>query len=303
MHHDVVDLKKWIQMFPLGTLRDEAKDYVLNRQKENPSYYPTKKSVTDHIALMQPGGEMITSPIHIAVVEQIRAEVFGKSVPDDRIATDNFVFSKGEPVRREITKVGGLPFWPKDARWPKRNGKPLIFVAQFCFMDSKDIIGALPGHILLIFADEDSINDQDAIGFHFEWMRFSESELVSKSDIPESEFTIPPCYGSILRTFDFPSSEEMFSKYKQPYLLPVIEGTKIGGVPRWIQGEEELPGRFLCALGSIHPKKGKPYPFLNSLKPISSNDFSDHGLMWGDVGSVYFFVETKGSVRAAIQCY
>jgi hypothetical protein len=299
MIHDEVDIERWIELFPLERLRKEGRDFVLARQKESPSNYPTKKALEDHIALMQPGGEQITGPFHIAVVEQIRREIFRSKTSADKVPTDVFVFSKGEPPRRDITKVGGLPYWPAKNPWPHRKQKRLTFIAQFLFVDSS--VGSLPGDVLLIFGN--SIHMDPAL-LHFEWVTCADTELISAAEIPKPEFDLPPCYGSIFRTFDYPESDELFQSFKAPWCLDVIEGTKIGGVPRWIQGEEIIPGRFLCALGSIFPHGRHPFPYLNQPSPMDLNSvLSNPGLMWGDVGSLYVFIDQWEKIHSVIQCY
>ena len=273
MFHERLDINKWTSIFSLQRLRDEDSD---------------------------PSGRSITSPDDIAIVEQIRAEVLGRELPSEKLPTDVFVFSEGEPARREITKVGGLPYWPKDKVWPERDGKPLTFIAQFNFMDSRDIIDQLPGDMLLMFGTQDAVRFMDSSLLYFEWINVSEVNLVSSNDIPAVELEVNPFYGSIHRTYDFPKSMDKFDNYKQSYLLDTIEGTKIGGAPRWIQWHEELPGRFLCALGSIHPSI-REFPFINHPKPFET--WFDKGLKWGDVGCVFMFIDQRGQVHSTIQCY
>ena len=107
--------------------------------------------------------------------------------------------------------------------------------------------------------------------------------------------------------------------YHQAWCVATIEGTKIGGIPRWIQGVENMPGRFLCALGSVHPvyEAGgairRPFPFTNVAGPFvrgrrvfrcgEEEIPADRLLMWGDVGSLYMFLDKKGAIRWTIQCY
>lgn len=56
------------------------------------------------------GGEDISSPFDLYSVEALRDRYqlrIGSPCP-----TDIFVWAEGEPTRREVTKVGGLPYWP-----------------------------------------------------------------------------------------------------------------------------------------------------------------------------------------------
>ena len=107
----------------------------------------------------------------------------------------------------------------------------------------------------------------------------------------------------------------------QSWCIAVIEGTKIVGVPRWIQRAEEIPGRFLCALGSVHPVYQtseddtihRPYPFTNFQGPFvrgrrvfragEEEIKDDRLLMWDDVGSLFLFLDNSGNIHWTIQSY
>src|SRR5262245_32788489 len=138
MAHQKFDIERWKGLFPLEKLRKEAKEFVEALRTEEPDRYESASDVEAHIKLMSPNGEIITSPRHLAVVEQLRTECLGsKYLPE--VPTDVFVFARGEPANRSVTKIGGLPFWPKERSWPTgKSGQPMSFVAQFCFADSMD---------------------------------------------------------------------------------------------------------------------------------------------------------------------
>ena len=44
---------------------------------------------------------------------------------------------------------GGDPRLPADVEWPTINKRPAVYLAQFCFRDSIDLVGDLPGDVLL----------------------------------------------------------------------------------------------------------------------------------------------------------
>ena len=177
--HAKVDLVRWTKLFPLDKLRQEARDFVTARQIENPANYKSPAAIEDHIKLMSPSGKRITSPFSIAIVEQLRAEGLANK-KYKTVQTDVMVFAKGEPEKREMTKVGGLPYWPVTKPWPTTtDGSPMTFVGQFCFADSRDLVGDLPGEVLLVFIDgkrmfEDSVR--------FEWMSLGDWPLIQNDD-------------------------------------------------------------------------------------------------------------------------
>src|SRR5262249_53652498 len=117
---------------------------------------PPQRLVDRRVFMMQGPGcwHMIVGPYIIAAQEQLRAERLAQSRPVNQVPVDLFVFCKGEPPRRDLTKIGGLPYWPARREWPRaESGAPMAFVAQINFADSRDITGTLPGDLLLVFGE------------------------------------------------------------------------------------------------------------------------------------------------------
>ncbi len=58
-------------------------------------------------------------PLPIAYVEQIRAELkkrggdLGEAIP-----VDLCIWNVGDTLKREVTKIGGVPYWPANEPWP-----------------------------------------------------------------------------------------------------------------------------------------------------------------------------------------
>ena len=71
MIHERFDIERWNRLFPLEKLRKEAKEFVEALRREEPERYESKSDVEDHIKLMSPSGEIVTSPRHLAIVEHI----------------------------------------------------------------------------------------------------------------------------------------------------------------------------------------------------------------------------------------
>lgn len=304
--HDRVDVQHWKSLYPLADLREQARRFVMQRKAEKPAEYPDQKSVQEHIDMMGPQAESITSPYDLAVTELLRDEAISGTVSSSLGKTtpvDVFVFSKGEPKNRAITKIGGLPYWPKARSWPKgEEGKPKTFVAQFCFADSADIAGKLPGDVLLVFGDaQKDVPYGASKNLRFFWEKLGQTNLVGRGDIPKTGGRLTPVYGSICRTVDYDPTA--FEKAGVDESLAIVDGTKIGGIPMWIQEPEDLPGRFLCALGSIQPEPERPYPWLNQAKAITSQSYDEGLLMWGDMGTLYLFIDDKGRIHCTWQCY
>ena len=86
------------------------------------------------------------------------------------VPVDIFLWSVRPPQKPFLTKLGGVPHRESAKAWPTaEDGKAYTFVAQFCFLDSKDIVSDnLPNDVMLIFfRDADGAWDPSAI--HVEW--------------------------------------------------------------------------------------------------------------------------------------
>jgi hypothetical protein len=285
--HPRFDLALFADVFSLARLRDRARKH----------------------AFLTPGGPIITSPFHLTMVELLRHEVLGATVPANATPVDVFVFGAGEPPAPYLTKVGGVPFRSRRKPWPTTSdGRTLGFVGQLCLVDSFDLVSNPPGDVLLIFVDPEDTLSTDA--YVLEWVRLHEDELMSKSDIPAVHHTFKPgrlaqkggavpekrsfevfeCHGVIHRTVDLPGSAGLFSAYEHPSRVAVLEATKIGGAPSSIQASPSIAGNFVAQLASIQPAPEVAYPWNNQESPVSMA--ARHKIpTWkmGDMGSLYVF--------------
>ncbi len=72
-----------------------------------------------------------------------------------RSPTDQIFFTTGEPAERSVTEVAGLPYRAAGLPRPRTDdGRPMTLLAQFCFAESRDLVGKLPGDVLLIFGED-----------------------------------------------------------------------------------------------------------------------------------------------------
>jgi hypothetical protein len=284
--HDRFDLDRWIAEFPLARLRDEGREFVLRRRDHMPQEYADEQAVAAHIELMQPKWEIVVGPADVAINEQLRGELIAAGErPERRVPTDVAVWAKGEPSSRAVTKVGGLPYRPLDAPWPGADaGHPLRFVGQLSFVDSRDILADLPGDVLLIFGDDDALLAEPE-RLRFEWWSLTTAPLLARA--PAVDQPLAPFYAALHRTEDWNDT--------------VFEGTKIGGVPNFIQDEEVPSGRFIGTLGSISVPTDRRHPFVNVAAPRGWS--RDNDLMIGDMGCLYLFMESNGTILPLSQCY
>jgi len=249
-------------------------------------------------------GTHITSPSHLVLVERLRT-LAGLRSGQGGIPVDVFVQAIGEPARRDVTKVGGLPYRPADKPWPiTPSGQRMTFVAQYRFAESRDIVGELPGDVLLVFmCDDDLVWPDEPWRVVFEWYPLGLDNLVERVAIPEPGWMFVTCYGVRCRTIDYvdegaPKALQAILPREVTEELPPevaalnlcrLEGMKVGGAPMWplpdqVDARRDLPGRFLCSLATIQPRIECPFPWTNHRDPIEL-DFSfrkDTELYWRD---------------------
>ena len=295
--HDRFDLSHWQAEFPLGRLREDAERFVRQRQRQLPAEYPDGEAVDDHVRLMSPKWEIVVGPKALAVNEQLRTE-FAANRPyaGPRVATDVVVWARGEGAIRSATKVGGLPYRDASARWPADNaGTSRRFIGQLSFADSAEIIPGLPGDVLLIFGDDDALLSEPE-QLAFEWVKLGITDLVR--EVPSGQEGLTPFYGVLHRTEDWADEARLPADARD---IGLWEGTKLGGVPRFIQDDDVPGGRFIGALGSISVGADQPFPFVNQAEPRGWSREND--LMIGDMGSLYLFLQADGTVVGLPQCY
>jgi hypothetical protein len=275
-------------------------------------------------------GEQITSPFDLFSVERLRDKHDlrkGQALP-----TDVFVFGKGKPALRQTTKVSGLPYWPKNRDWPEADeGGPCQFLAQFNFSDSRELVPDLPGEILLIFVpldNEDWLWEDELI--RFEWLDINSGGLMEGLPAGVKPYSDSEWYGAICRSHDYPESVQTVQELEidQAYDLPIVNGTKIGGLPSGIQTEADfeidsdsgLPmfrddesgafcRHFLAQLTSIQAHPDVEYPWTNQKKKLNLG-FNAAGIygkgnscVFGDMGSIYIFIDVDGQCVATSESY
>ena len=225
------------------------------------------------------------------------------------------MFGKGEPTnsgRRDCTKVGGLPDRPaRQALWPRTgDDTPYHFLTQFNFADSKDLFPDLPGDVLLLLTDgpEEWLEEPDRL--RFEWLPLGLEPCAKFDPAVPCEFA-GSFYGTIYRSADYLDAIDKAAEVddSENFNLSILNGTKIGGFPHFIQPAEGLPGRFLCQLGSIQAEPDVPYPWVNQSMPLYGgfDKTGIHGksneVCFADMGTVYIFMDSAGNLTHDFQCY
>jgi hypothetical protein len=269
------------------------------------------------------GAQSITSPADLLFVEQARRRIARECDLGNPVPADLFVFALGEPEHRHATKVGGLPYRPRGLPWPKSNRRddqlmvrgqwvdgpvPMTFLAQFCFLGSRDIVPDLPGDVMLVFAEDQCFSSSDS--FHIEWYPAGLTDLIAVEEVPQPSWDFVRCYGYRHRTADYPELLDKLAQDDTYINMAITPAMKIGGLPRFVQNEfeswehpEQWPGRFLCQLFAICPSFRLSWPWINREQSVDSHDLADNQeLSLVDGGVIAFFLDEVGEVHCSFQC-
>ena len=258
----------------------------------------------------------ISSPRDVAAWTSLRAKwrIGEQNFDGPKMPCDVFIWWPGEPSDRRMTRLGGVPYLPKDAAWPEHEGEPMTFVAQFAFHDSHDLVGALPGDVLLVFAAAEW-SLMDGTGLHLQWVRDG-IEPIAASRCPRTSWRILRAAGVRCRMWDLPggyahayevhrslkASDPLAAGRSDLWRSPVIQATKIGGAPFDAQtNRPEVPKRhrFLCQLSAAYLApgcwgRGSGAP---ALRRPRSHEGALRSFSLADVGASAFFVSASGKVR------
>ena len=282
MIHERFDVDDWVEAFPL-----------------------TQMNASTDVPMTLAG------PLPVAYREQVISQVrnaggeLGEPAP-----VDLCIWQFGDSPRRDVTKVGGVPYWPLKEPWPtSENGRPYTFVAQFCFADSRDILPSLPGDLLSILATEDDYSDIECA-----WFEIGEGDLLDAQSLPTLQWTIQPCHAVLHRTAEYPQAEYDYKLVEQyrgcRSIRWIYNASKIGRiwdlrgelpdpddiededfrkeVEQWWDQVEQAKNEFIGQLGSIEASRRQPFLNVDQRDDLEKNDLESL-LMIADVGGYDIF--------------
>lgn len=310
-HHPQVDLGKWTNQFPIESFET--------------SHGSRRFSVTspdDPLNLWKAQGTAITSPADLSQIELVRRNVGKRHNLGTPVPADVVLWRTGPPQAPYLTKLGGTPHREATRHWPSdASGIPFTFVAQFCFLDSMDIVAhPLPGEVMLIFFRNrlsNYLGEQTDV--HIEWSDRVLADPLRAEDCPRPGFPVPQLAGVLHRSQDYPEGGEAFRQEGHYHwqLFAVSKATKIGREACTIYSDPRRPGdRLLCTLNSLEPNS-KEWLFLD-VEKLSGSEYSsvpeefewseyhnwgNYRMMFGDRGCTYFLIDANGKVRWESQSY
>jgi hypothetical protein len=308
--HERLDLDRWLHEFPLETMIEEK--HALAREHNY--------QVADD---WLPGGSTICSPIHLAKVEHTRRALIARGHelgPANPV--DIFLWRVCKISKGPITRIGGQPFRDPSKPWPtaKRAGplrflkdvRPLPFLAQISFLDSKDLVpGDLPGDVLGIYGDWHYEHSICADSLAFEWVQESNGEDAALPHYPDVPMWSFCAEGVIHRSVSYPHCYELLLdlNISSPYTTNRYQATSIGADAHFIQGEPDGLSSLVATFTSF--QASKKWPFTNcpevphfTYPKGHMGDLADmFEMLLGDMGSMFFFKDDRGRYRSGWDCY
>jgi hypothetical protein len=178
---------------------------------------------------------------------------------------------KGETAETSDYESFRDSFLAHEQTMAQGRGWKTLFLAQFNFADSKKLLPTLPGDILLLFVPgngEEWLYEEEQISFH--WLKASLVKPITS--LPKGRVAIHRVNSTELyiapRIIPRQLRQPVNSMSSKPINLPILNATKIGGVPHFIQSGNPLSSAeiFLGQLASIQAAPEVNYPWTNEKK-------------------------------------
>jgi hypothetical protein len=298
-HHPVFDFLKWSEDFTLDPV-DEAEAEEL----------PVPSGPDDIWNFALPVDPEVHNPVELCYFELLRRQALLRYDLGRSVAVDVFVWRAGPPERPYLTKIGGVPHRPASWPWPVAgDGTPLTFVAQMCFLDSRDIVSEkVPGDVILIFMkppESWTARDKNIV---IEWGEPQLDQPVTIEECPPAEFYVPELSGEIHRLLEYPDSasrfESGFGDCCNPF-MPTIS-TRLGREAFFIQSDPRRDDlELLCVLSSViaKPDNAQDVPDVVTAAGGMHTGRDRFRFMLSDCGCLYFLIDSRGNVYCDFQCY
>ena len=264
-----------------------------------------------------------------SLAESLEARGLARIAKDiESVAMPAVFLIPGDPSESPCSRLGGRPNLPSDLDWPIWQGAALPFVAQLDLGAIPKIEGlCLPRHGSLFFFYEGGLR---AWGFRPE-DEGSARVIYTPSSLAEHPLrTLPAgvpdemCFSGITLKLDSghitlpdfqdqalerltPSAEERkhYAEFFEAWDRQVPPLHRIGGHPEPVQGDPKLEAQLVsqglyCGNPSGY-QRGKElglWAGATDWKLLLQIDSDENaGMMWGDVGCLYFLIREKDLMR------
>lgn len=237
-----------------------------------------------------------------------------------------------ETLPTGVSRIGGVPDLPRDVEWPVWNGLPLAFIAQIRLEEREDADSPLPLRGVLSFfydAEQRTWGFDPADRGSWRVFHFDDPTRLVRREPPRelppqarytaccvefSQLLSLPTYGMLIERLDMSEMEQVaYWGFPEEWADEQVgdEGPRhqLLGHPEPIQGEMHLECQLAsnglyCGDASYrdHPRYAELEPGAGDwtlLLQIDSDDAA--GMMWGDVGMIYYWIRRKDLARGAFE--
>lgn len=205
-----------------------------------------------------------------------------------------------EPIQPHLSKVGGIPYWPAEKRYPTTpDGKPLYLLAQINLSEVPHASGILPQMGMLQFF----LAEDDTYGMDFDdqtdqtLFRVVYHETTDAHTLNDFSFLQP------IEEFPFPYHREYRIRYE---LAEEPIGNAVYNFADILDFEDDALEELYFESFSAQGHKLGGYPFFTQEDPRDEDTpfdvlllqlDSDLEMMWGDSGIANFFIRSDDLVR------
>jgi hypothetical protein len=264
------------------------------------------------------GGFSIASPKNAALTEQLRRRL---NLYDECAVvgeTDVLVPVPAEDAEcLGSSRYGGVPMMEDEDPWPTatKTGEPMKFVAQISLVDSFDLLGPVPGDLVLVFCHavrEQGETEWCAVEFEADWSS-SRAPLRTKFSSDDVLWLAPFATFQLWRAaqFDYSDVLRLRKTYERdptarlarlgsrasPHALGPLQGFRIGGQHHSIQHPADV-GEFLSEFDSIWLEDEQYRRAGINSRVIGFSEFD----IAGD-GQLYVGMRQDRQLVCELQCY
>lgn len=224
-----------------------------------------------------------------------------------------------------FSRLGGLPQLPANAEWPEWNGKPQAFLAQ---IDLAEIQAALPsflpssGHLYFFYDQDQSVwgsDPEDAGGWRVLYTPENASRCAERA-APlglDEGFIYQPKHVSAHRIDVLPDTQSVPREdldddrdgdiYRELQAEPFcgMQRHQMFGYASPVQDDQMEEECQFASNGIVDSSNGYPDPRIAAIKAgtkdwkllLQLETDDDTGWMWGDVGTLYFWIREQDAAQ------
>jgi len=267
----------------------------------------------------------VDKPGDVVLIEWARREAQKRGDLGPSVPADIFVWSSTHDNERPwLTRIGGAPWRPKDKPWPTGiDGRPLVFLGQICFSDSKDLLSfELPGEVALIYGAYHDGYCWLHEGSALEWSPLEIKDPANLANCPWG-CTLPMKYqGVVHRTVQYTDWRSQDAHFKACGWknggsgIGAVQATSIGKYGNLPQGwpfEQGDGNELICTLSSfsMYGKEGWPCVDMPRSPQVVNHDGKKYssmslayalGLLVGEGGTIWVYRDSDGEFHLDEAC-